>query len=133
MRLHMTDRVRPSESDRLWAIATLREEAEFLQRHVQRTDAPLAEDYGTYSVDLALFVARLRDVRAVESLALVSDIAPAVPSALAEFGDVAVDPVLRALEVPFLRRGAAYTLAKLLQSGRLSAENAKKIGRALRR
>ena len=61
MRLQMIDRVRPSEADRLWAIATLREEGQFLRRAMERCDLALTEDYGMYSIELATFVARLRD------------------------------------------------------------------------
>ena len=131
MRLQMIDRVRPSEADRLWAIATLREEGQYLRRSMQRSDVALTEDYGMYSIELATFVARLRDPRSVEALALVIDLTPAVPAALVELGDEAVGAVLRALEVPLLRQGAAYTLRKMRGSGKLSAENAKKAGLAL--
>lgn len=131
MRLQMIDRVRPSEADRLWAIETLREEGQFLRRAMERCDLALTEDYGMYSIELATFVARLRDPRSAEALALVIDLTAAVPAALAELGDVAVGPVLRALEVPLLRRGAAYTLRKMRGSGKLSAENVKKVGLAL--
>lgn len=131
MRLQMIDRVRPSEADRLWAIATLREEGQFLRRAMERRDLALTEDYGMYSIELATFVARLRDPRSAEALALVIDLTPAVPAALAELGDEAVGPVLRALEVPLLRHGAAYTLRKMRGGGRLSAENVKKVGLAL--
>lgn len=131
MRLQMIDRVRPSEADRLWAIATLREEGHYLRRSMQRSDVALTEDYGMYSIELATFVARLRDPRSVEALALVIDLTPAVPAALVELGDEAVGAVLRALEVPLLRQGAAYTLRKMRGSGKLSAENAKKAGLAL--
>jgi hypothetical protein len=130
-RLQAIDPLRPRESDKAWAIAALRDEARSLRRHLERSREPLAEEYGVYSVSLALFVARLRDARAIESLALVTEIAPAVPRALVEFGDAAVDPVIRSLKVPSLRRSAAWTLRALLGSGRLSSAKAVAVARAL--
>ena len=126
-RLYALDARNLRERDKLWAIATLRREA----LHVQRATAPLPEDYGAYSIALALFVARLDDPRAIDSLALVTEIAPAVPRALAAFGDRAVDAVIRTLPSPYLRRSAAYTLRACLASGRLSAGKALAAERAL--
>ena len=126
-RLYALDPRSVPERDKLWAIATLRREA----RHVQKATAPLPEDYGAYSVALALFVAGLNDPRAIDSLALVTEIAPAIPRALAAFGDPAVDAVIRTLPSPYLRRSAAYTLRACLASGSLSAGKALAVERAL--
>ena len=126
-RLYSIDPCAVPEHEKLWAIATLRREA----LHVQKATAPLPEDYGAYSIALALFVARLNDPRAIDSLALVTEIAPAIPSALAAFGDRAVDAVIRTLPSPYLRRSAAYTLRACLASGRLSPGKALAAKRAL--
>ncbi|HEX7153117.1 MAG TPA: hypothetical protein VF618_16640 [Thermoanaerobaculia bacterium] len=107
-----------SDEEKKWAIATLREEAAFLQRHFLRTKEGLGEAYGAYYIDLALFVTKLKDPRSIESLAVAMDVAPVISTTLAEMGDPAVDPVLAAITNPFLRESSAYTLGKFLQGSR---------------
>ncbi len=108
-------REKPSDADKLWAMNTLYNEAAFMQRHFSRTGEALGEDYGAYYIDLGLFVTSLKDPRSIEALAVATDIAPSVSSTLAEFGDAAVDPVVRTLNNPFLRDSGAFTLGKFLQ------------------
>ena len=108
-------RSKPTDADKLWAIRTLYNEAAFMQRHFTRTGEPLGEDYGAYYIDLGLFVTKLKDPRSIEALAVATDIAPSVSSTLAEFGDPAVDAVVRTLNNPLLRDSGAYTLGKFLQ------------------
>lgn len=108
-------RDKPADADKLWAIRTLYLEAAFMQRHFTRTGEPLGEDYGAYYIDLGLFVTQLKDPRSIEALAVATDIAPSVSSTLAEFGDPAVDAVVRTLNNPFLRESGAFTLGKFLQ------------------
>ena len=105
----------PTDKDKLWAMQTLYLEAAFMQRYFSRTGEPLGEDYGAYYIDLGLFVTQLKDPRSIESLAVATDIAPAVSATLAEFGDPAVDAVVRTLNNPFLGESGAYTLGKFLQ------------------
>lgn len=105
----------PTDADKLWAMQTLFLEAAFMQRHFSRTEEALGEDYGAYYIDLGLFVTQLKDPRSIESLAVATDIAPIVSSTLAEFGDPAVDAVVRTLNNPFLGESGAYTLGKFLQ------------------
>lgn len=125
--LDQIDRIRPTDADKLWAIRTLRAEAAFVHRQLE----PLGEAYGSYYIELGLFVARLRDPRSIDALASAADIAPAVRMALVELGDAAVEPVIATLGSPFLRASAAFTLRRLLESGRLSAEKTAKIRRVL--
>lgn len=108
-------RQKPGDADKLWAMNTLYNEAAFMQRHFARTGEPLGEDYGAYYIDLGLFVTQLKDPRSIEALAVATDIAPSVSSTLAEFGDPAVDAVVRTLNNPFLRDSGAFTLGKFLQ------------------
>lgn len=108
-------REKPTDQDKLWAMQTLYLEAAFMQRHFARTGEPLGEEYGAYYIDLGLFVTHLKDPRSIEALAVATDIAPAVSSTLAEFGDPAVDAVVRTLNNPFLRESGAFTLGKFLQ------------------
>ena len=105
----------PTDQDKLWAMQTLYLEAAFMQRHFSSTGEALGEDYGAYYIDLGLFVTGLKDPRSIESLAVATDIAPAVSATLAEFGDPAVDAVVRTLNNPFLGESGAYTLGKFLQ------------------
>jgi hypothetical protein len=131
------DRIHPTDEDKLWAMRTLRAEAAFLQRQFTRTGEPLGEAYGTYYIDLALFVTHLHDARSIDALALATDIAPAVSTTLAELGDPAVDPVIATLSNPYLRESAAFTLGKFLQGeregrSRISGANVQKIRDALR-
>ena len=108
-------RNKPSDADKVWAMQTLYDEAAFMQRQFSRTGEPLGEDYGAYYIDLGLFVTKLKDPRSIEALAVATDIAPSVSSTLAEFGDPAVDAVVRTLNNPFLRDSGAFTLGKFLQ------------------
>lgn len=108
----------PSEEQKLWAIRTLVCEAAVLQRRFLRTGEAPGEDFGAYYRALALFVAGLEDERAIEALALANDVAPAVPEALARFGEDAVEPVIRTLDNPFLREAAAVTLGRMLEGAR---------------
>lgn len=108
----------PTDAGKLWAMQTLYLEAAFMQRHFTRTGEPLGEDYGAYYIDLGLFVTGLKDPRSIEALAVATDIAPSVSSTLAEFGDRAVDAVVRTLNNPFLRESGAFTLGKFLQGSK---------------
>lgn len=108
-------REKPSDQDKLWAMQTLYQEAAFMQRHFSRTGEALGEDYGAYYIDLGLFVTHLKDPRSIQALAVATDIAPAVSATLAEFGDPAVDAVVRTLNNPYLRDSGAFTLGKFLQ------------------
>jgi hypothetical protein len=111
----------PSEEQKLWAIRTLVCEAAVLQRRFLRTGEAPGKDFGAYYRTLALFVARLGDERSIEALALASDVAPAVPEALARFGEEAVEPVIRTLHNPFLREAAVVTLGRILQGAKESS------------
>ncbi len=108
-------REKPSDADKVWAMNTLYNEAAFLQRHYSRTGQPLGEAYGAYYIDLGLFVTKLKDPRSIEALAVATDIASSVSTTLAEFGDPAVDAVVRTLNNPYLRDSGAFTLGKFLQ------------------
>lgn len=108
-------RDKPTDQDKLWAMQTLYDEAAFMQRHFSQTGEALGEDYGAYYIDLGLFVTKLKDPRSIPALAVATDIAPVVSSTLAEFGDPAVEAVVRTLNNPFLRDSGAFTLGKFLQ------------------
>jgi HEAT repeat protein len=78
----------------------------------------LGEAYGEYYVDLALFVAGLKDARSINALTKVMDVAGRISTTLAEFGDAAVQPVIAQLDSPTLRSDAIFTLGKFVQGSR---------------
>jgi HEAT repeat protein len=97
------------------AIGWLDREADYAARHFQNTGEGLSEDYGDYYIELTLFVARLKDPRSIVALTKVTDVSGRVSTTLAEFGEPAVQPVLRQLQSPLLRNSTVYTLGKFIE------------------
>jgi hypothetical protein len=97
----------------------LEKDAKYTQEYFRVTGEGVGEEYGEAYIDLALFVARLNDPRSIEALAGAMDVAPIISTTLAEFGEAAVDPVLRKLSNPDLRLDVAYTLGKFVQGSQI--------------
>ena len=96
-------------------ISWLNREADFAAHHYQSTGKGLDESYGDYYIDLTLFVVQLKDARSIGALTKVTDVAPRVSTTLAEFGELAVEPVLAQLGDPLLRDSTVYTLGKFIE------------------
>jgi hypothetical protein len=112
-----------SEKDRLRLIDWLRKDAEVSQRYVDRTGEGLGEGFGDYFTDLTLTVVQLKDPRALPALVLVLDVAPRVETTVAEFGDLAVSPVIDQLANSEERESAVETLGYLLKGNQIGKNN----------
>jgi hypothetical protein len=97
-----------------WAI-----EAEDAGDLALATGIPLGEAYGDYYIRLILLLCRLHDPAAIPALARAVDVANRVATTLAEFGDPAVEPVIRVLGKPQLTVDAVYTLGKFVEGSTL--------------
>jgi hypothetical protein len=112
-----------SDADKVLLIGWLAHDAtvrpEFTEEEKQSAEAE--DGYGDYVTQLALTVASLKDSRAILALVKVMDISQGICTAIAEFGDAAVDPVIGALANPDLdiRLGAVDTLGFLLKGQQL--------------
>jgi hypothetical protein len=98
------------DDTKLKAMEWLRKDVDYAASSYQRTQRPLGEAYGEYYIELVLFVAHLKDRRAIPVLADTVDVAPIVWTTLAEFGDEAVPYVVKNLAKPFLASDAAHAL-----------------------
>lgn len=117
-------------------IDSLVTENAYLRWRRTQTLPDLCEDYGDYYIALALAVSELDDERAIAALTGAMDVAPAVATTLASYGDPAVQPVLAMLREPFAQDGAAYTLGRFVEGRRahgiaISRWNLRRIRRAL--
>jgi HEAT repeat protein len=99
-------------------IRSLLTENEYLRWRRTQTLPDLCEDYGDYYITLALAVSQLDSARAIPALTGAIDVAPAIATTLASYGDPAVRPVLAQLQDPLAADGAAYTLGRFVEGRR---------------
>jgi hypothetical protein len=117
-------------------IDSLLTENAYLRWRRTQTLPDLCEDYGDYYITLALAVSQLDTAQAIPALSGAIDVAPAVATTLASYGDPAVRPVLTMLRDPRAQDGAAYTLGRFVEGRRahgvaISRWNLRRIRRAL--
>jgi len=108
-----------TDTEKLSLISWLAKDMDVAQKLNATTSEGVGEDYGDYLVDLALTVARLKDKRALPALVKAMAISRGICSAIAEFGDDAVGPVIAQLNRPEERWSAVATLGLLLEAQRL--------------
>jgi hypothetical protein len=106
------------DAAKLEVFSWLKRDAEYATRHFQNTGTGLGEAFGDYYIDLVLFVVQLKDPRSIDALARVTDVSGRVSTTLAEFGELAVRPVLAQLRNPLLRDSILYTLGKFIEGSR---------------
>jgi hypothetical protein len=83
----------------------------------KRTRKTLTEDYTNYYGDLIAAVAGLKDSRALDSLVGAMGTGGMATGALAEFGQISLDPIIAKLRSadPFVRAAATRTLQVIVQ------------------
>jgi hypothetical protein len=105
-----------TSEERLRLINMLNEDMDYANtRSAQQPGGEADESFGEYLIDLSSTVARLKDPRALPVLVRVMDVSDGIDSAIAEFGDPAVAPVVAAAADPDMRPAAADTLGLLLK------------------
>src|SRR5664279_3151293 len=82
-----------TDAEKLNLISWLDHDINEASQHAEKTGEESGEGYGEYLIDLSLTVAGLKDKRALPALVKVMDISQGICTAIAEFGDDAVDPV----------------------------------------
>lgn len=108
-----------TDESRLQLITWLVKDNQALRERYRLTQRPMGEGFGDYYIALVLLVAKMKDVRSVDILARTMDVAPSVSTTLAEFGDLALEPVVTQLSDPSLELSAIYTLGKFVLGKRL--------------
>jgi hypothetical protein len=112
-----------TDADKLLLISWLDHDAGVVPQFdaKERTADEADEGYGNYITELSIAVAALKDKRALPALVRVMNISEGICTAIAEFGDDAVDLVIASLTNPDLdmRLGAVDTLGFLLKGQQL--------------